>query len=311
MHKHAQWQKYNNIDMQVASILSIQHALMTNLDNYIPDDMAAEVLTEAARLYAQANKSYSFADLQQACADAHIPSHIVTQAIRNIEEKRVRERYQRQQQREYINKQVKKGIFGGIKLLIPAVAIASIFIFRAQLKPVVTGLIYAIDPNWVQTDSPLKIKRVKQGKLEYFYDIKGLSIAITNTRNYYNNSRFEGLISTDGYKSLPISGDVGSVFEYEGIYNYRIKVIEVKDDSITFQVEQLSDKSESARSRFDEEVKQLVEQRQQLQAQFETLQIEKQNKEKTLQYKDEEIERLEKENLRLRTQGSSNQKSGL
>ncbi|MBF2066883.1 MAG: hypothetical protein IGS39_21065 [Calothrix sp. C42_A2020_038] len=264
---------------------------MTNIDNRIADDMAAEVLAEAARLYAQASKSYSFADLQQACAQANIPSHIVTQAIKNIEEKRARERYQRQQQREYINKQVKKGISGGIKLLIPAIAVSSIFIFRAQFEPVVTGLIYAINPNWVQTNSSVKIKRVKQGKLEYLNDMKGLSIAITDAGRYGDVS-FRGVISTDGYKSLPISGNVGSVFEYKGIYNYRIKAVEVEYNSVTFQIEQLSNKSESVRSSFDEEVKQLIEQREKLQKQVKTLQVEKQYNEKILQNKYEEIERF-------------------
>jgi hypothetical protein len=73
--------------------------------------MVAKVLAEAARLHAEANKGYSLADLERACMEAQIPSQIVWEAIRNIEQKRSGSR-----------KQIKRGTFIGIILLIPAIA---------------------------------------------------------------------------------------------------------------------------------------------------------------------------------------------
>lgn len=93
-------------------------ALQISADR-IPDDMAAEVLAEAARLYAEANKGYSLTDLEQACLEVQIPPDIMRQAIRNVEEKRLRDRSQRRQQQEDIKQQVKRGISLGIALLIP------------------------------------------------------------------------------------------------------------------------------------------------------------------------------------------------
>lgn len=38
----------------------------------IPEDAVGEILVEAARLQAEANKSYSLADLKQICSEAEI-----------------------------------------------------------------------------------------------------------------------------------------------------------------------------------------------------------------------------------------------
>jgi hypothetical protein len=98
---------------------------MSNLNYRIPDDMAVEVLAEATRLHAEANRGYSFDDLQQACAESQIPSDIVAKAIRNIENKRCQRQAKQQELKAYIIQQSKKGISIGIGLLIPVVAISS------------------------------------------------------------------------------------------------------------------------------------------------------------------------------------------
>ncbi len=279
---------------------------MNNLDYRIPDDMAAEVLAEAARLYAQTGKGYSFTDLQQACSEAEIPPHIIRQAIANVEENRASETSKKRQLQKQIKQRVSKGIYTGIVLLIPIVAVSSIFIFRAEFKPVLSGLIYNINPNWQNSNSPFKVLRVKENKLEYLAHPKGLSIAITNISSYSSDG-VQGTISTDGYKSFAIeSGKVGDSYEYKGIYNYLIKIIEVSSNSVTFQVEQLSDKAQSTRIRFDEEVNQYQQQRQKLQDEINNLQEEKKYTQITIDTKDneikqlnQEIERLNQENYRL------------
>lgn len=120
---------------------------MSDSDYRIPDDMAAEVIAEAARLHAEASKGYSFSDLKQVCSEVKIPPHIIRKAIKNIEEKRLREQTERRRLREYIKQQFKKGISAGIALLIPAIAVSSIFIFRSQFEPLVASLVSRFNPQ--------------------------------------------------------------------------------------------------------------------------------------------------------------------
>lgn len=283
---------------------------MTNFDYRIPDDMAAEVLAEATRLHAETSKGYSFADLEQACSEAQIPPHIVRQAIKNVEDKRLREQTKRQQLQEHIKQQVKRGMFAGIAILIPAVAISSIFLFRSQLKPVVSGLVSGFNLHQQRSNAQLPTLTVQQGKLEYFTDPKGLSIAVRNTGN-----SVEGIISTDDYENLPITlGQVGDSYEYKGIYDYRIKIIGVTYDSATFQIEQQGQQPQSAVKRLEHKVNELQEKSGKLQKQIKTLQEksgklqsqikvlegERGNIKQQLEEKNKEIERLEKENDRLK-----------
>ncbi|MBE9159881.1 hypothetical protein IQ265_24045 [Nodosilinea sp. LEGE 06152] len=114
---------------------------MSDPNSRISDDMVAEVLAEAARLHTEANKGYSIADLEQICLEAQIPPHIVRKAIRSVEEKRSREQAKRQQLSAYIKQQAKRGISVGIVLLIPMIAVSSIFIFRSQVESLVASLV--------------------------------------------------------------------------------------------------------------------------------------------------------------------------
>ena len=291
---------------------------MSNSDYRIPDDMAVEVLAEAARLYAETSKGYSFTDLQQACSEAQIPPDIINQAIRNVEEKRLREQTKRQQSQEYIKQQVKKGMATGIAFLIPALAISSIFIFQSQLKPVVSKLLSSFKPDQEQSNASFKTLTIKQGKLEYLTNPKGLSIAISKASSY--DPSVIGTIGTDGYKSLDITnteceavalaeglesyqykickdsgGQVGQFYNYKGIYNYRIKIIEINQDSVTFQIEQQGQESQSAVKRLEEEVKKLQIQGKKLQGKIKELQTENADNKQELQLRNKEIERLEQE----------------
>ena len=254
---------------------------MKNPDYRIPDDMAAEVLAESARLYAEANKGYSFADLQQACADIQIPPHIVKQAISNIEEKRSSAQLKREQFRDYLKIQINKGIRRGFALLVPAIGVSSIFIFRHQLQPAIDGMLSHLN-------SSLKTLTVETGKLVYLNDPKGLSISVSDVTSYKNSVK--ATIGTDGYNDLEICpandngistpkpaldscpiGKVGGSYEYRGIYNYRIKIIEIKSSSVVFQIEQLSNEPKSALSQSQEEVKQLKKERKESQSQVKEL----------------------------------------
>ncbi|MEQ8975685.1 MAG: hypothetical protein RIE73_35555 [Coleofasciculus sp. C1-SOL-03] len=115
--------------------------------NYIPDELVGEILVEAARLQAEANKSYSLADLKQIGSEAGISPHFVERAIRKIEEKQGRKQQRQRKLQKQIKKQVKKGISVGIPLVIPAIAVSSLFLFRSQLQPVVSGFISRFDSD--------------------------------------------------------------------------------------------------------------------------------------------------------------------
>ncbi|MGK7953381.1 MAG: hypothetical protein AB4368_32500 [Xenococcaceae cyanobacterium] len=117
---------------------------MNDPNDHISEDVGTEIIAEATRLHSEASQGYSFAELQQICKDAQIPPHIFRQAVKNVEAKRLREQQKRRQLQEdhkYIQKQVKKGISVGIALLIPAIAVSSLFIFRSQFEPLLASVV--------------------------------------------------------------------------------------------------------------------------------------------------------------------------
>jgi hypothetical protein len=237
--------------------------------NYrIPDDMAAEVLAEATRLHAEANRGYSFEDLQQACAEAQIPSHIVTKAIRNIQDKRSRKQAKQQELKAYIIQQSKKGISIGVGLLIPIVAISGMSFL-------------GFNPYQQKPKSEFPTLTVKEGKLEYLKEPKGLSIAVRESKaSSYSDGvlRYgaEGIISTDGYENLPIKGGkVGDVYNYKGIYNYRIKIIETDYNTVKFQVEQQGEETYAATKRFEDRINNLQQEQTKHQTQIKAIEKER------------------------------------
>ncbi|MCJ8283085.1 MAG: hypothetical protein MJK14_25600 [Rivularia sp. ALOHA_DT_140] len=188
---------------------------MTELNHRIPDDMAAEVMAEATRLHAEANKGYSFADLEHACLEANISSEIIKKAIKNVERKREKKRNQRQIMQNRIKEQVQKGLLASIVLIIPAILISGIGSFQLQEKQTETA-----SQSQQKSNSPFKNLTVRPGKLEYLSDPRGLSIALRDIN--YGDS-VNAMIATDNYEPLMIeSGKIGDSYEYKGIHNYRI-----------------------------------------------------------------------------------------
>lgn len=113
----------------------------------IPEDAVGEILVEAARLQAEANKSYSLADLKQICSEAGITPHFVETAVINIEEKQGRRQHKKPKLKRFVKKHLKKGISVGIPLVIPAIAVSSLFIWRAPLQQVVSGFISRLESD--------------------------------------------------------------------------------------------------------------------------------------------------------------------
>lgn len=134
-----------------------------NDSNYIPDELVGEVLVEAARLQSEANKSYSLADLKQIGSEAGILPHFVETAVRNIEEKQGRKQQKKRQIKTYIKKYIKKGI----SLVIPAIAVSSLFILRAPLQQVVSGFISRLESNSKPLPEPNPKPLPEENELEY------------------------------------------------------------------------------------------------------------------------------------------------
>ncbi|BAZ15748.1 LemA family protein [Calothrix sp. NIES-4071] len=285
----------------------------------IPDHLAAEVLAEATRLHAQMTSGYSLEDLQLAGLEARIPPELIQQAVKNVEERHSLKRAKRQQSQQYIRQQIQKGISGGIKLLIPSVIVSGIFIARPYIEPVISGFVSRNFQQKVEeAPSKLTTLAVKEGKLEYFIDAKGLSIAVNNAYNMSINAT----IGTDGYESLEIrDGKVGNVYNYKGIYNYQIKIIEVNNfpvQRVVFQIDQQGQQSQTPIQRLEAKIKQLQEQPIRLQKQIEAVQIEKDSiryqleqkerdlkiqrdsNQEQLQKKDKQLQELREENARLK-----------
>jgi ribosomal protein L9 len=215
---------------------------MSSSNSRIPDHMAAEVLAEATRLHAQMTSGYLLEDLQQAGLEARIPPELIKKAVKNVEERHSLKRAKKQESQEYIRQQIQKGISGGIRLLIPAVIVSGLFIGRPYIEPVISGFVsrFNLQQQLAKqaSESKLKTLAVSEGKLEYFVDAKGLSIAVNEALNKY----IDVTVGTDGYESLAIKdGKVGNVYNYKGKYNYQIKIIEVSNNPVSkviFQIDQ-------------------------------------------------------------------------
>lgn len=68
---------------------------MHNSENYIPEDIAPEVLALACRYYADQQESYSVSELVQAGAEVQIPAEFIQQAIHEIQAQKEQQLEQR------------------------------------------------------------------------------------------------------------------------------------------------------------------------------------------------------------------------
>lgn len=133
----------------------------------IPEDQVGEILTEAARLHAEVNKSYSLADLKQIASEAEIPPYIVEMAVQNIEKKQERRQHKQHKFKKFIKKHIKKGISVGIPLVIPAIAVSSLFIWRAPLQEVVSGFISRFESDSKPLPEPNPTPLPEENEFEY------------------------------------------------------------------------------------------------------------------------------------------------
>ena len=121
---------------------------MNNSECHISEDMLAKVLAEATRLQAETDKTYSLEDLRKVCAESQILPKNLEQALINVDKEQYRARKEqmlrqdriqrrRQEVKEFLKTQGTKSIYIGMILLIPAIAVSSLLIFRSKLEPLV------------------------------------------------------------------------------------------------------------------------------------------------------------------------------
>jgi DNA repair exonuclease SbcCD ATPase subunit len=109
---------------------------MSRPEHRISDDMASEVLAEAARLNMEANKGYSLNELEQAGLEVQISPKIIGQAIKIVEERRQADRVKQQRSKERFKQQVRKLTFVGFLLCIPVVLAVGMPIFLSEIHKI-------------------------------------------------------------------------------------------------------------------------------------------------------------------------------
>ncbi|MGR3279745.1 hypothetical protein ACSYAD_32320 [Acaryochloris marina NIES-2412] len=143
---------------------------MDGSESHISEDMVVKVLAEASRLQAETDKNYLLEDLRKVCAEAQILPQNLEKALVNVDEEQYRARKEqmlrqdliRKRRQEFKNQGI-KSISIGMKLLIPAIAVSSLFLFRSNLEPLVDDLIFRLNSQQ-QTQLENEIETL-QGKL--------------------------------------------------------------------------------------------------------------------------------------------------
>lgn len=104
---------------------------MNQPENRIPDDMASEVLAEAARLNMdmEPRQGYSLKELEQAGLEVQIPPEAIRQAVKIVEEKRRAGQVKRQQTQEQFKQQMQKYAPIAVVISIPLALISGTLIF--------------------------------------------------------------------------------------------------------------------------------------------------------------------------------------
>jgi hypothetical protein len=256
--------------------------------NRIPDEMLADVLAEATRLHAEATAGYSFEDLQQACAGINIPPHMVKEAIATVKNRRS----QRKLAQERFQAMLKQQFLKALPMS------AAIFCGAA---PIVGFIWFYPRPEPPEVAYPLTTMTVKEGQLKYLDGPKDLSIAL---RSVSRDGEIAGVIGMDAYQelelgkktcrkiieSLPPSCDrgpakVGESYIYPGLQTYQVKILEIKDETVVFQVDRVDQKVVSPAKR--------------LEAKLESLQKESDGSQEVLQ---KQLDQLEQDNASLKSQ---------
>ncbi|UJB72313.1 hypothetical protein HRE53_27345 (plasmid) [Acaryochloris sp. 'Moss Beach'] len=143
---------------------------MDGSESHISEDMVVKVLAEASRLQAETDKTYLLEDLRKVCAESQILPENLEKALVNVDEEQYRARKEKmlrqdliQKRRQEFKNQGIKSISIGMKLLIPAIAVSSLFLFRSKLEPLIDDWIFRLNSQH-QTQLETEIKTL-QGKL--------------------------------------------------------------------------------------------------------------------------------------------------
>lgn len=147
---------------------------MNNSESYISEDMVVKVLAEASRLQAETDKTYLLEDLRKVCAESQILPENLEKALINVDKEQYHSRKEqmlrqdriqkrRQEVKEFFRTQGIKSIYIGMILLIPAIAVSSLFLFRSKLEPLIDDWIFRLNSQH-QTQLETEIKTL-QGKL--------------------------------------------------------------------------------------------------------------------------------------------------
>lgn len=108
---------------------------MNQPEHRISDEMASEVLAEAARLNVEAHKGYSLKDLEQAGLEAQIPPEIIGQALKIVEQRRQAKQMKWQRVKKRIRQQVQSWTAIGRPLNIPIALAAGVLVALPLVYP--------------------------------------------------------------------------------------------------------------------------------------------------------------------------------
>lgn len=106
---------------------------MNHSDYRIPDDMASEILAEAARLKMKSSQGYSREELEQAGSEVQIPPEIVRQAIKIVEGRRQAKQMKWRRARDQFKQQIKKYTSIGVPLCILFASVSGILILLPSI----------------------------------------------------------------------------------------------------------------------------------------------------------------------------------
>ena len=109
---------------------------MSRPEYRISDEMASEVLAEAARLNMEAQKGYSPKELEQAGWEVQISPETMGQAIKIVEERWQAKQVEQQRSRERLKQKIKKITSIGFFLGIPIALAASLLILPNEINKI-------------------------------------------------------------------------------------------------------------------------------------------------------------------------------
>jgi DNA repair exonuclease SbcCD ATPase subunit len=180
--------------------------IMSRPEYRISDDMASEVLAEAARLNMEATQGYSVKELEQAGLEVQLSPKIIGQAIKIVEERRQAEQAKRQLARDRLKQQIRKLTSIGFFLGIPVVLAVSMIFLPAEINKVIKlpelqRRIKELENEKQQIQSRLEnekqqlklkkeeVSQLQQNNDKFIKEIRDLQQEIGKLNNYNTDSR--------------------------------------------------------------------------------------------------------------------------